>query len=174
MLKGSPVEYALVGHSERRNDYGEPVELCAQRARQALDAGLQVVFCVGEKLEHREANKTMDVCIDQMTPLVHAIEWEEDWDRIVIAYEPVWAIGTGVTASPAQAQDTHQQLRAWIHEHVGEKIAAKVRIQYGGSVNAKNCVELMACPDIDGFLVGGASMKAEFCDVIKSGVNATK
>merc|ERR1719159_510610 len=108
----------------------------------------------------------MAECIVQLTPIVPILKDLEDKSRVVIAYEPVWAIGTGVTASPEQAQETHKAIRDWIKANVDEKTADEIRIQYGGSANAKNAPELSACPDIDGFLVGGASLKPEFKDIV--------
>merc|ERR1711988_1298587 len=110
----------------------------------------------------------METCKTQLADLVPILKELEDKSRVVIAYEPVWSIGTGVTASPEQAQETHAALRAYLKEAVDEKTAEEIRIQYGGSANAKNAPELSACPDIDGFLVGGASLKPEIMDVIKA------
>lgn len=163
------VQYVLVGHSERRNVYNESFELCAARASQAFTEGRTVVFCIGEKKEDREGGTTMDRCQEQLEPFMALPNL--DWEKTVIAYEPVWAIGTGLVATPEQAQGTHADIREYLKSHpkAGEEVANAVRIQYGGSVNAKNCAELSAQLDIDGFLVGGASLKPEFNDIIKSG-----
>lgn len=167
MLLDSGVSWTLVGHSERRNIMGESPKLCGDKTARALESGMSVVFCAGEHLEDREAGRTMDVLVQQLEPLVAAAGAVADaWKRVVIAYEPVWAIGTGKTATPAQAQETHAQLRAWLASTVSPEVAASVRIIYGGSVKGANCAELIALPDIDGFLVGGASLKPEFKDII--------
>merc|ERR1712142_12133 len=118
-----------------------------------------------EKLEEREANKTMEVCNRQMKAIADKIK---DWSKVVIAYEPVWAIGTGKTATPEQAQEVHQQLRQWLSENVSADVAAKTRIIYGGSVKGANAKELAQKPDIDGFLVGGASLQPEFVQIINA------
>jgi len=138
--------------------------LLATKLAYALDKGLKVVFCIGEPLPIREqgAAAVLAECIKQLEQIKGLL----DPARVVIAYEPVWAIGTGVTATPEQAQETHAAIRAWIAENVSAQCAADIRIQYGGSANAKNAPELSACPDIDGFLVGGASLKAEFADIV--------
>ena len=167
--RGAPAEYGvdwtIVGHSERRSVFAESARLCADKAAASLAAGLSVVFCVGEQLADREAGSTMDVLVQQLAPLVASLG-QEDWARVVIAYEPVWAIGTGKVATPAQAQDTHAALRAWLAENVSAPVAAAVRVIYGGSVKPGNCEELIALPDVDGFLVGGASLKADFAAIV--------
>mmetsp|Transcript_78207 Transcript_78207/g.135632 ORF Transcript_78207/g.135632 Transcript_78207/m.135632 type:complete len:248 (+) Transcript_78207:40-783(+) len=156
------IEWVLIGHSERREYFKEDDALLAIKLKYILDAGMKCVFAIGEKLPDREKGDTMKVCISQLEPIKAMM----DPEKVVIAYEPVWAIGTGVTATPEQAQETHAEIRKWIAESVGEECAAKIRIQYGGSANAKNAPELSACPDIDGFLVGGASLKPEFADIV--------
>jgi len=163
------IEWVLMGHSERRGEFGLPTPaesnaLLATKLAYALDKGLKVVFCIGEPLPIREqgAAAVLAECIKQLEQIKGLL----DPARVVIAYEPVWAIGTGVTATPEQAQETHAAIRAWIAENVSAQCAADIRIQYGGSANAKNAPELSACPDIDGFLVGGASLKAEFADIV--------
>merc|ERR1719491_1856620 len=136
-----------------------------------LEKGLLCVYCIGEPLPLREKGLEAlmaEAIIPQLQVLVPLLKGLEDKSRLVIAYEPVWAIGTGVTASPEQAQETHKAIRDWIAANVDAKTADEVRIQYGGSANAKNAPELSACPDIDGFLVGGASLKPEIMDVIKA------
>ncbi len=168
MLVDLGVPLVLLGHSERRNVFGESSALVGEKAKAALAAGLRVVFCCGELLAERQAGATLAVVQAQLQPLL-ALD-DADWARLVIAYEPVWAIGTGVTATPQQAQDTQRDIRAWIAASKSAEIAARVRIQYGGSVNAKNADELAAQPDIDGFLVGGASLIAQdFLAIVKSG-----
>ncbi|XP_043720815.1 triosephosphate isomerase, cytosolic-like [Telopea speciosissima] len=132
----------------------------------ALAEGLKVIACVGETLEQRESGSTMDAVALQTKAIADRVS---DWSNVVLAYEPVWAIGTGKAASPAQAQEVHFELRKWLQQNVGAEVADSVRIIYGGSVNGANCKELAALPDVDGFLVGGASVKPEFIDIIKSG-----
>lgn len=131
----------------------------------SVDAGLKVMFAIGEKKEEREAGTTMDVCASQLEPLAKVLT-AADWDNIAIAYEPVWAIGTGLTATPEMAQETHASIRKWIADNVSADIAKKVRIQYGGSMKGANAKELLAQPDIDGGLIGGASLQADFFNVV--------
>lgn len=164
MLTDIGCEYAIIGHSERRAA-GESDEQVAEKAAAALDAGLSVVCCIGETLEEREAGNAIAVNTRQLAAYINKID---NFDNVVIAYEPVWAIGTGKTASPQDAQDVHAALRSFIAENVSSEVAESIRIQYGGSVNAGNCVELGSQPDIDGFLIGGASLKPEFIDCINA------
>ncbi len=168
LVKDFGVNWTILGHSERRKYNHESSEIVAKKLAVALKAGLNIIACVGETLEEREADKTMDVVISQMAPIVAAVSNPSDWDRVVIAYEPVWAIGTGKTASPEQAQEVHGNLRVWLNEKVGKEIAEKLRIIYGGSVTAKNCNDLITKGDIDGFLVGGASLQPDFLTIIES------
>uniref|UniRef100_A0A1L8E289 Triosephosphate isomerase n=1 Tax=Nyssomyia neivai TaxID=330878 RepID=A0A1L8E289_9DIPT len=165
MLKDVGADWVIIGHSERRTIFGEKDDLIAEKVTHALAEGLKVIACIGETLEEREAGQTETVVFRQTKALAGAIK---DWTNVVIAYEPVWAIGTGKTASPEQAQEVHQSLRKWIAENVSAAVAEAVRIQYGGSVTAGNCRELAAKPDIDGFLVGGASLKPEFKDIVNA------
>lgn len=168
MLKDVGATWVILGHSERRAIFKESESLVAEKCRHALDSGLKIIPCIGEQLSDREAGKTLEVCIQQLQPIADVLK-PADWSNVVIAYEPVWAIGTGVTATPDQAQETHKQIRDWIKKNVGAEIAAAVRIQYGGSVNAANCKELAQKPDIDGFLVGGASLKAaDFITIVNA------
>jgi len=146
-----------LGHSERRTIFKESAELVGLKATAAIAAGLSVIFCCGELLEEREASQTDAVVQSQLRPLIGKV----DWSKIVIAYEPVWAIGTGKVATPEQAQETQASIRNWIKESVSNEVAASVRIIYGGSVKPDNCKELAQQPDIDGFLVGGASLQAD-------------
>jgi triosephosphate isomerase len=132
-----------------------------------LASGINVIACIGEKLEERESGNTMTVCSAQLAAIAQSLK-EKDWERVAIAYEPVWAIGTGKVATPEQAEETHGQIRAWIAANVSPAVAASVRIIYGGSVKGNNCKTLYACPNIDGFLVGGASLLPEFVDIINS------
>mmetsp|Transcript_38785 Transcript_38785/g.89714 ORF Transcript_38785/g.89714 Transcript_38785/m.89714 type:complete len:706 (-) Transcript_38785:121-2238(-) len=165
------IKYVLVGHSERRSMYGETDEDCAAKTKAALEKGLTVVFCIGEQLSDRQTGKTTEVCETQMKAVIPVIT---DWSKIVIAYEPVWAIGTGVVATPLQAQETHYQVRRVIRDECGSDIADAVRIIYGGSANEKNCKALGDLPDVDGFLVGGASLKPTFTEIITTAQAAFK
>ena len=157
MLKEYGVEYVIIGHSERRQYFGETDETVNKRTLTALTAGLTPIVCVGETLEERETGKTENVLHRQ---LEEGLKGVEDLTKLVIAYEPVWAIGTGKTATAAQANEPIGYIRKTLGELFCEKCAAKVRIQYGGSMNAGNCKELMAQEEIDGGLIGGASLKA--------------
>ena len=193
-----------------RSIFGETDEATAQKTRAALDIGASAIVCIGESLAEREAGATMAVCIRQLTA-VKAVLAEADWARVVVAYEPVWAIGTGKVATKEQAQEVHAGLRAWVAANVSAAVAGAIRIVYGGSVNvrapraqsaagrllprapqrpptlttppappaliftpppralqAANCASLIGEADIDGFLVGGAALKPEFLDIIKS------
>jgi len=161
-------EWVIIGHSERREGFemaGEDEELCAKKLKVAVDAGLKVMFAIGEKKEEREAGTTMDVCAKQLAPAAKLLT-EEDWANVAIAYEPVWAIGTGLTATPEMAQETHASIREWVAENVSADVAKAVRIQYGGSMKGANAKDLLAQPDIDGGLIGGASLKADFFNVV--------
>lgn len=157
MLKEYGVEYVIIGHSERRQYFGETDETVNKRTLTALTAGLTPIVCVGETLEERETGKTEAVLHRQ---LEEGLKGVEDITKLVVAYEPVWAIGTGKTATAAQANETIGYIRKTLGELFCEKCAAKVRIQYGGSMNAGNCKELMSQEEIDGGLIGGASLKA--------------
>ncbi|CAH2985596.1 unnamed protein product [Chilo suppressalis] len=168
MIKDVGADWVILGHSERRTIFGEKDDLVAQKVAHAIESGLKVIACIGETLDEREAGKTEEVVFRQTKALLPAIG--SNWDKVVLAYEPVWAIGTGKSATPQQAQDVHASLRNWLSTNASADVAAKVRIQYGGSVTGATAKELAACPDIDGFLVGGASLKPEFVDI----VNATQ
>ena len=149
---------------DQRELFGESDELLATKLAYVLSKGFKCVFAIGEKLKERQEGKTMAVCVKQLEKVTHLLHP----DKVVIAYEPVWAIGTGVTATPAQAQETHRQIRAYLATAVGEEYASYIRIQYGGSANAKNAPDLSAKADIDGFLVGGASLKPEFAHIVRA------
>lgn len=164
-VKDFGLEWTLVGHSERRKLYGETDEMVANKTARAQAAGLKVILCIGETLEQREAGQTNDVIKTQLDAVKSSVA---SWADIVIAYEPVWAIGTGKTATPAIAQDAHAYIRSWLTENVSAEVSAATRIQYGGSANAGNCADLISQPDIDGFLVGGASLKPEFGTIVKT------
>jgi len=159
MLLDFGCSYAIVGHSERRSLYGETDELVAEKFEVVRQAGLKPILCIGETLEEREKGVTTDVCARQLNAVIEHSGVEALVDG-VIAYEPVWAIGTGKTATPEQAQETHAAIRQLVAEKNAD-VAAKVRIQYGGSMNAGNAAELLAMEDIDGGLIGGASLKAD-------------
>lgn len=165
-LKDSSVTWAILGHSERRTILGETDEVVASKTKFATDGGLSVIWCCGESLEEREAGKTVAVVTKQLDALKAKIG--SDWSKIVVAYEPIWAIGTGKVATTEQAQDVHAAIRKWLKEQVNDKAADETRILYGGSVSEKNCKELSKQADIDGFLVGGASLKPAFVDIINS------
>jgi len=161
--------WCLIGHSERRGEFGLPTPaessaLLATKLEYLISKGIKVVLAIGEPLPVREKGleATIAHCVEQLTPCLPFL----DAEKVVIAYEPVWSIGTGVTASPEQAQETHAALRDWIKENKSPECAAAIRIQYGGSANAKNAPELSKCPDVDGFLVGGASLKPEIKEIV--------
>jgi triosephosphate isomerase (TIM) len=165
MLRDMGVRYAIVGHSERRQYHGESDALVADKAARALAAGITPIVCVGETLAEREAGKTEEVVKRQLAAVIHTNG--HCISEIVVAYEPVWAIGTGKTASPEQAQQVHAVLRAQLR--AASPQADKIQILYGGSMNAANAAELLAQPDIDGGLVGGASLKApDFVRIIEA------
>lgn len=158
MLKDASIPWVVIGHSERRTLYGDTDQVVAAKVAIALKTGLSVIACIGETLQQREAGEMLAVITRQAQAVAEVVG---DWSRVVLAYEPVWAIGTGKVASNEQAQEAHQQLRAWIATHYSKKIAEHVRIIYGGSVKPSSAAGLIAQPDIDGFLVGGASLKGK-------------
>ncbi len=157
MLKDIGINDALIGHSERRQYFGETNESAAKKVHAALAAGMHPIFCVGETRAEREASRTEAVLAAQLAPLFNE---KADFNNLVVAYEPVWAIGTGLTATKEQAQAAHAFIRGYLREKLGNQ-ADKVRILYGGSVKPDNFEELLRQPDIDGGLVGGASLKPE-------------
>ena len=158
--------WVILGHSERRHKFGESNALIGEKVKHVLThTKLGVIACVGELLEEREANNTMAVVATQMKAIADNVD---DWSRVVIAYEPVWAIGTGKVASPDQAQEVHSQIRAWLVSNVNQDVSNSTRILYGGSVSAGNCGELSKKPDVDGFLVGGASLKPDFVQIVNA------
>jgi len=160
LLKDIGVQYVIVGHSERRQYFGETDETVNKRIKAVLAHGLIPIVCVGEVLQERESNKTFEVIEKQCAGGFDGITAEE-MEKVIIAYEPVWAIGTGKTATPDQAQEVHLFIRTWVAKMYNDHVAQIVRIQYGGSVKPDNSAELMSQPDIDGALVGGASLKAD-------------
>jgi triosephosphate isomerase (TIM) len=170
MLKELFVRYAIVGHSERRQFFGETNEGVNNRAKAALAHQIRPIICVGETLAHREAGQTETVVRDHVTGALAGFS-KGDMLETVVAYEPVWAIGTGRNATPAQAQEVHAFIRGLLAATFGAPVAAKVRIQYGGSVKPANAKELLGQPDVDGALVGGASLKAaDFAAILKAAV----
>ena len=160
MLKDVGCDAVILGHSERRQYFGETDAVVQKRARAALDEGLTPIVCVGETLAEREAGRTLPVIEAQIRACLAGFS-SGDVEKTVIAYEPVWAIGTGKVATPGQVQEVHQAIRTWLSQLGGKAAADRCRIQYGGSVKPDNAQELMALPDVDGALVGGASLKAD-------------
>lgn len=168
MLTDVGAKYVIIGHSERRQYFGETNETVNKRIKAALSAGLTPIVCVGEVLQEREDGKTFDVIQDQVENSLAGFTPEE-LEKMVIAYEPVWAIGTGKTATPDQAQEVHQFIRGLIEKMSTKDVADNIRLQYGGSVKPENIVELAKKPDIDGALVGGASLKVDaFTQIVQS------
>lgn len=171
MLKEMGVPYVIIGHSERRQYFGETDETVNKRVRAALDAGLKVILCVGEVLEQREQGVTFEVVGMQTKIALQGVS-EEELANVIIAYEPVWAIGTGKTATADQADEVNGYIRSVIEELYGKKAADAFVVQYGGSMNAKNAEELLAKENVDGGLIGGASLKAEdFSVIVKAASN---
>lgn len=167
MIKSVGATHVIIGHSERRKYFAETDDTVRRKVHLALASGLVPVVCVGETLEEREAEKTLEVVSSQVKGALSGIE-EENASGIVLAYEPVWAIGTGKTASPEQAQEVHAMIRKLLSELYSSQLAGSMRILYGGSMNPGNCEALLSEEDIDGGLIGGASLKAEsFVDIIK-------
>jgi len=160
MLKAHGVEFAIIGHSERRQYFGETDATVNQRAKAAIAAGITPIICVGESLEQRESGVTDAIVTGQTKAALEGID-AADMQKLVIAYEPIWAIGTGKTATKEDANATIGVIRGAVREVFGAETADAVRIQYGGSMNPKNATELMSMPEIDGGLIGGASLKAE-------------
>jgi triosephosphate isomerase len=168
MLKAVGCEWVLAGHSERRHILGETNEMVNRKLRAALRNNMHAVLCVGETREERRAGQTEEVLGDQLTGSLEAVS-REQMDRVVIAYEPVWAIGTGDVATPDQAREAHAFCRSYISSLYDDEIASGIRIQYGGSVSAPNCADLLCQPGIDGALVGGASLKApDFAAIVEA------
>jgi triosephosphate isomerase (TIM) len=168
MLKSIGATHVIIGHSERRTLYMENDDLLAAKTRAALDQGLIVVFCCGELLPQREAAEHFNTVRLQLQKAIFGLT-QEDFKNVIIAYEPVWAIGTGVTASPEQAQEMHEFIRGLIRENYDQQTADSTSILYGGSCNAQNAAELFGKPDVDGGLIGGASLKVnDFYTIINS------
>ena len=168
MIKDFGAQHVIVGHSERRSLYGETNAIVAEKTKAAIDAGLTPLLCVGESLEDRESGNTEAIVEEQINAVIDLIGIES-FDQVIIAYEPVWAIGTGLTATPEQAQAVHLFIRNLLADS-SEKIAKRTPILYGGSMNAANAADLISCSDIDGGLIGGAALKAEdFLQICKAG-----
>lgn len=173
MLVDAGCHYVIVGHSERRQYFGETDQTVQKKAKAALDGHLTPIVCIGETLAQRDANQTFDVISGQLEGAFSG--WQAPQvQRVILAYEPVWAIGTGRNATPQQAQEVHAFIRQWLAKHFTQAVAEAVRIQYGGSVNAGNAASLLSQPDVDGALVGGASLKAEAFSVIVKAALETK
>jgi triosephosphate isomerase len=160
MAKVAGAAHVLVGHSERRAYFNESGAVLLEKTKRALEEGLHVVLCCGEALTERKADEHFTVVQQQLEEVLNSLQ-AEDWDHITIAYEPVWAIGTGETASPQQAQEMHAFIRNWIRSNHGDARAESVRILYGGSMKPTNAADLLQQADVDGGLIGGASLKAE-------------
>ena len=174
MLKDAGCSFVIIGHSERRQFFGETNESVNKKIRAALANALTPIVCCGETLKEREAGKTFDVLTDHIQNGLKGLSRFEAL-KLVIAYEPVWAIGTGKTATSAQAQEAHQYIRGLLAKLYGQEPASEIRIQYGGSVKPENIVELIKQPDVDGALVGGASLKVEsFADIVKKAAEVLK
>ena len=173
MLRAVFAKYVILGHSERREYFGESDSFVNEKVRFALENLLNPILCIGETLEEREANETLEVVKTQLLGGLENVS-VEDLSNIVIAYEPVWAIGTGKTATPEMAQEVHASIRSLLSDKYGSAAAGKVRILYGGSMKPANAAELLAQKDIDGGLIGGASLDAKsFCDLIEAARNAS-
>lgn len=170
MLSDAGCRFVIIGHSERRTHFGESDASVNRKLCAALEHKLLPIVCIGETLSQREANQTLPVLTRQLEGATLGLSASEV-TSIILAYEPVWAIGTGRNATPEQAQETHAFIRQWIVEHFDSAVAQSLRIQYGGSVNASNAASLLQQPDVDGALVGGASLKAEaFCAIVKAAI----
>ena len=168
MVASTGAQYCILGHSERRQYYHETYDILREKVLLALENGLKPIFCIGEVQSEREAGIQNDVVRKQLEGSVFNLSAEQ-WANITLAYEPVWAIGTGLTATPEQAQEMHAYIRSLIAERYGKQVAEDTTILYGGSCNAKNAAELFSKPDVDGGLIGGASLKApDFCTIIEA------
>jgi triosephosphate isomerase len=166
MVKSTGAQYVILGHSERREYYNETPEILKEKVDLALANGLKILFCIGESLEQREANQQNEVCKAELEGSVFHLTAEQ-WANVVIAYEPIWAIGTGKTATSDQAEEIHAFIRSCVAEKYGQEVADNTSILYGGSCKGSNAPELFAKPNIDGGLIGGASLKAaDFKEII--------
>ena len=169
MLKSIGVETVILGHSERRSYFGETDEIIGKKTDAALKHNMTVIFCFGEELQDRKNDNHFNVVKTQLTDGLFQIDGK-DWERVILAYEPVWAIGTGETASPEQAQEMHAFIRETVREKFGNDIAGNVSILYGGSVKPENAREIFSKPDVDGGLIGGAALKADDFAAIASSI----
>jgi len=168
MLQDVGCAWVIIGHSERRQYFKESDALLNEKLHFALKSGLKVMFCIGETLEERQGGSMNDVLSRQVNEGLKGLR-DADFANVAVAYEPVWAIGTGVTATPEQAEEAHAFVRGLVEAQFGKNVADRLRIQYGGSVKPDNAAELIAKPNVDGFLVGGASLKADsFAGIIKA------
>ena len=168
MVKSTGASYVIIGHSERRTYYNEDDFLLYKKTLLAIKSGLKVIFCCGEILPEREAGLHFQVVARQLTDGLFKLS-EADFKTIIVAYEPVWAIGTGLTATPSQAQEMHKYIRQLIGEKYGKDVAARISILYGGSCKPSNAAEIFAMADVDGGLIGGAALKKEdFCAIIEA------
>jgi len=168
MLKDAGCDYVILGHSERRQYHRESDGLINKKIFLACESGLSVILCIGESMGERNEDKTNDVIERQLIDCLKGLN-EEQLNSLSIAYEPIWAIGTGHTANPNQVQDVHAFIRSWCEKSFGKNVSISTRILYGGSVNSQSSSSLMAQPDVDGLLVGGASLRSKsFYDIIKS------
>ena len=168
MLQDAGCQWVIIGHSERRQYFNESDQLLNEKVKYALSCGMKIMFCIGETLEERESGKMNDVLARQVSKGLEGLN-AADFERLAIAYEPVWAIGTGVTATPEQAEEAHVFVRGLVSEQFGATVAEQIRIQYGGSVKPGNAAELMSKPNVDGALVGGAALQADsFAAIVKA------
>jgi len=166
MIKSTGAQYVIIGHSERRTYYHEDDQLLNRKTTLAIATGLEVIFCCGEVKDERESGKHFDVVKKQLENGLFTIP-AEDFKKVIIAYEPVWAIGTGLTATPEQAQEMHKYIRGLVSGKYGKEIAEDLTIQYGGSCKPSNAAEIFSKPDVDGGLIGGAALKKEdFCAIV--------
>ncbi|MCX7696981.1 MAG: triose-phosphate isomerase [Bacteroidales bacterium] len=170
MLKEFDVQFVLIGHSERRKYFLETSEILVKKLKHVLKYDLTPVFCCGEELTHRYQNRHMDIVYGQLMQTIFQFSAEEI-KKMIIAYEPVWAIGTGVNATPEQAQEMHHFIRQSINEHFNSNIADDIPILYGGSITAENAHEIFSMPDVDGGLIGGASLKPDSYEAIVKALN---
>lgn len=164
-VKDLGAKWVVLGHSERRTYFHEDDKIVADKTKFVLDNGVGVILCIGETLEEKKAGVTLKVVERQLDAVIAEVK---DWTNVVIAYEPVWAIGTGLAATAEDAQDIHASIRKYLASKLGEKVASETRILYGGSANGANVASFKDKADVDGFLVGGASLKPEFVDIVKS------
>jgi len=162
-LRDAKVNWVILGHSERRLLYGDTDAVVTAKLKRLQELEMNCILCVGESLAERESDLSLDVVVKQLITAAKSIS---HWDKVVVAYEPVWAIGTGKVATPAQAQAVHSGIRKWVQDKAGQEVAASLRIIYGGSVTPENCTELITQSDIDGFLVGGAALKPGFASIV--------